>query len=107
VHSSTVETSAARLGAALRDGGLGTERISERVDSSRLEAYALVLYLPLDTRRGMLQTAASEEDLLGSVARTPTLDRLLDGVNHRILAHEDMLPTLRVAAGVPDTTRRS
>jgi hypothetical protein len=86
VQSPAVETSAAyaaRLGAALRDGGLGRARISHRIDASRLEASAL-LYLPLDTLRGMLQTLASQEDLLSSFAPTPTLDRLVDGVNQYV-----------------------
>jgi hypothetical protein len=53
VESPATETStayAARLATALRDGGLGTARISYRIDASRLEAHAL-LYLPLDTLR--------------------------------------------------------
>ncbi len=40
--------------------------------------------LPLDTLRGMLQTVASQGDLLASVAPTPTLDRLVDGVNQYV-----------------------
>src|SRR6266481_6204229 len=50
VQSPVVETAtvyAARLAGALRDGGLGTARISYRIDASRLEERAL-LYLPLD-----------------------------------------------------------
>src|SRR5258705_1639224 len=53
VQSLEVETStayAARLARILRDGALGTARISYQIDASRIEAHAL-LYLPLDTLR--------------------------------------------------------
>ena len=73
VESPAVETStayAARLAQALRDGGLATARISYRIDASRLEARAL-LYLPLDTLRGTLDTVASHEELLAHFAASP------------------------------------
>jgi hypothetical protein len=60
VQSPAVETStayAARLASVLRDGALGTARVSYRIDASRLEAQAL-LYLPLDTLRGTLDKAS-------------------------------------------------
>jgi hopanoid biosynthesis associated RND transporter like protein HpnN len=86
VESPAVETStayAARLAGILRAGALGTARISYRIDASRLEAQAL-LYLPLDTLRATLDTVASHEELLADFAATPTLDRLLDGINQRV-----------------------
>ncbi len=86
VQSPAVETStayAARLAGALRDGGLGTARISYRIDASHLEERAL-LYLPLDTLRDMLDTVAGHEDLLADFAATPTLARLVQGVNQEI-----------------------
>ena len=73
VESPAVETStayAARLAAVLREGALGTARISYRIDASRLEAHAL-LYLPLDTLRTTLDTIAGQEDLLADFAATP------------------------------------
>jgi uncharacterized protein len=85
VESPAVETStayAARLAGVLRAGALGTARVSYRIDANRLEAHAL-LYLPLDTLRGALDTVASQEELLADFAATPTLDRLVDGINQR------------------------
>ena len=86
VQSPAVETStayAARLAAALRDGTLGTARISYRIDASRFEAHAL-LYLPVDTLRNTLNTVAGQEELLADFAATPTLDRLVAGINQSI-----------------------
>jgi hypothetical protein len=86
VQSPAVETStayAARLASALRAGGLGTARISYRIDASRLEERAL-LYLPLDTLRDLLDTVAGQEDLLADFAATPTLDRLVHGINQYV-----------------------
>ncbi len=86
VESPEVETStayAARLSGVLRAGALGTARISYRIDASRLEAHAL-LYLPLETLRATLDTVAGQEDLLADFAATPTLDRLVDGINQSI-----------------------
>jgi predicted RND superfamily exporter protein len=86
VQSPAVETStvyAARLAGALRDGGLGTARISYRIDASRLGERVL-LYLPLDTLRDMLDTVAGQEDLLADFAATPTLDRLVHGINQYV-----------------------
>ena len=83
VESPAVETStayAARLAGILRAGALGTARISYRIDANRLEAHAL-LYLPLDTLRATLDTVASHEELLADFAATPTLDRLVEGIN--------------------------
>jgi hypothetical protein len=83
VESPVVETStayAARLAGVLRAGALGTARVSYRIDASRLEAHAL-LYLPLDTLRATLDAVAGQEDLLADFAATPTLDRLLAGIN--------------------------
>ena len=86
VQSPAVETStayAARLASVLREGALGTARISYRIDASHFEGQAL-LYLPVDTLRGMLDTVAGHEELLADFAATPTLDRLLDGINQQI-----------------------
>ena len=86
VESPAVETStayAARLATILRAGALGSARISYRIDASRLEAHAL-LYLPLDTLRTTLDTIAGQEDLLADFAATPTLDRLVDGINQYV-----------------------
>jgi len=86
VESPAVETSTAyavRLASALRDNIPGTARVSYRIDASRLEAHAL-LYLPFDTLQRTLQTIATHEDLLADFAATPTLDRLVDGINQRI-----------------------
>ena len=61
VQSPAVDTStayAARLAGVLRDGALGTARISYRVDARRIEAHAL-LYLPIDTLRDTLETVAT------------------------------------------------
>src|SRR6266446_1319772 len=85
-HSLTLETStayAARLAGVLRDGALGTARISYRLDARRIEAHAL-LYLPLDTLRDTLDTVAGHEELLADFAATPTLARLVDGINQSI-----------------------
>lgn len=86
VESPEVETStayAARLAGVLRQGALGTARISYRIDASRLEAQGL-LYLPLDTLRATLDTVASQEELLADFAATPTLDRLVAGINQSV-----------------------
>jgi hopanoid biosynthesis associated RND transporter like protein HpnN len=86
VESPAVETStayAARLAGVLRAGALGTARVSYRIDASRLEAHAL-LYLPLDTLRATLDSVASQEDLLADFAATPTLDRLIAGINQQV-----------------------
>ena len=86
VQSADVETStayAARLAGVLREGALGTARISYRIDASRIEAHAL-LYLPLDTLRDTLDTVASHEELLADFAATPTLARLMDGINQSV-----------------------
>jgi uncharacterized protein len=86
VEGPEIETStayAARLAGVLRQGALGTARISYRVDASRLEAHGL-LYLPLDTLRRTLDTVASQEELLGDFAAAPTLDRLVAGINQSI-----------------------
>src|SRR5690242_19677640 len=86
VEGSQIETStayAARLAAVLRQGALGTARVSYRIDASRLEAHAL-LYLPLDTLRATLDSVASQEDLLADFAATPTLDRLIAGINQHV-----------------------
>jgi uncharacterized protein len=86
VEGSQIETStayAARLAAVLRQGALGTARISYRIDASRLEAHGL-LYLPLDTLRNTLDTLAGQEELLADFAATPTLDRLVAGINQSI-----------------------
>jgi len=83
VESPAVEVStvyAARLAGVLRAGALGTARVSYRIDASRLEAQAL-LYLPLDTLRATLDAVAGQEDLLADFAATPTLDRLVAGIN--------------------------
>jgi uncharacterized protein len=83
VESPAVETStayAARLAGVLREGALGTARVSYRIDASRLEAHAL-LYLPLDTLRNTLDVVAGQEELLADFAATPTLDRLVNGIN--------------------------
>jgi hypothetical protein len=86
VESPAVETStayAARLAAVLRAGALGTARVSYRIDANRLDAHAL-LYLPLDTLRGILDAIASQEELLADFAATPTLDRLVAGINQHL-----------------------
>jgi hypothetical protein len=86
VQSPEVETSTAyavRLASALRENIAGTARISYRIDAIRFEAQAL-LYLPLDTLQRTLQTVASHEDLLADFAATPTLDRLVDGINQYV-----------------------
>jgi hopanoid biosynthesis associated RND transporter like protein HpnN len=86
VEGPEIETStayAARLASVLRQGALGTARISYRIDASRLEAYGL-LYLPLDTLRNTLSTVASQEDLLADFAASPTLDRLVAGINQSV-----------------------
>ena len=86
VESPEVEIStayAARLAGVIRAGALGTARVSYRIDANRLEAHAL-LYLPLDTLRSILETVASQEDLLAGFAAAPTLDRLIDGINQNV-----------------------
>jgi hopanoid biosynthesis associated RND transporter like protein HpnN len=86
VEAPQIETStayAARLASVLRHGALETARISYRIDASRLEAHGL-LYLPLDTLRTTLDTVAGQEELLADFAGTPTLDRLVAGINQSI-----------------------
>src|SRR5580765_1217533 len=86
VEAPQIETStayAARLADVLRHGALETARISYRIDASRLEAHGL-LYLPLDTLRTTLDTVAGQEELLADFAGTPTLDRLVAGINQSI-----------------------
>ena len=86
VQSPAVDTStayAARLAAVLRDGALGTARISYRVDARRMEAHAL-LYLPIATLQDTLQTVATHEELLADFAATPTLAQLVDGINQSV-----------------------
>jgi uncharacterized protein len=86
VQSPAVDTStayAARLAGVLRDGALGTARISYRVDARRMEAHAL-LYLPIATLQDTLQTVATHEELLADFAATPTLAQLVDGINQSV-----------------------
>ena len=86
VQSPTVETStayAARLAKVLRDGALGTARISYRIDASRFDTHVM-LYLPLETLHATLRTVAGQEDLLADFAATPTLARLVEGINQYI-----------------------
>ena len=86
VQSPTVDTStayAARLAGVLRDGALGTARVSYQVDARRMEAHAL-LYLPLATLQDTLQTVATHEELLADFAATPTLAQLVDGINQSV-----------------------
>jgi uncharacterized protein len=103
VQSPAVETStayAARLAGALGDGGLGTARISYRIDAGHLEERSL-LYLPLDTLRDMLDTVAGHEDMLADFAATPTLDQLVRGVNQEIGAM--FLPALLDSGAAEET----
>ena len=87
VQSPTVATStayAARLAGVLRGGALGASaRVSYRIDARRLDERGLV-YLPLETLRDLLDTAATHEDLLAAFAARPTLDRLVDGINQYV-----------------------
>ncbi len=86
VQSPDIETSTAyavRLAGTLRDDIPGTARISYRIDAIRFEAEAL-LYVPLETLQRTLQTVAGQEDLLAGFAATPTLDRLVDGINQYV-----------------------
>jgi uncharacterized protein len=105
VQSPTVETSAAyaaRLASILRDGALGTTRVSYKVDATRLQAHAL-LYVPLDTLRDTLRTVASQEELLADFAATPTLDRLVEGINQYI--GSTFLPGVFGPGALEDATR--
>src|ERR1700730_17302022 len=86
VQSPAVDTStayAARLAGVLRDGALGTARVSYRLDARRMEAHAL-LYVPIATLRDTLQTVAAHEELLADFAATPTLAQLVDGINQSV-----------------------
>jgi uncharacterized protein len=87
VQSPTVATStayAARLAGVLRGGALAASaRVSYRIDASRLDERGLV-YLPLEGLRGLLDSAATHEELLATFAATPTLDRLVDGINQYV-----------------------
>jgi uncharacterized protein len=86
VQSPAVETStayAARLARLLRDGALGTARVSYRIDPSRFDTHVM-LYLPLETLQTTLRTVAGQEDLLTDFAATPTLPRLVEGINQYI-----------------------
>ena len=74
---------AARLARVLREGALATARINYRLDLPQLEGREL-LYLPIETVRDLLQTVAAQEDLLGDFAETPTLDRLVTGINQGV-----------------------
>jgi uncharacterized protein len=101
VESPTIEISAAyaaRLAVVLRDGALGTARVSHQVDPTRLQTHAL-LYVPLDTLRDTLRTVAGHEELLAEFAATPTLDRLVAGINQYIGA--TFLPDV-FGRGVPE-----
>ena len=99
VQSPTVATStayAARLAGVLRGGALAaTARVSYRIDASRLDERGLV-YLPLETLRDLLDSTASQEELLATFAATPTLDRLVDGINQYVGAM--LLPSVFGAA---------
>ena len=86
VQSPAVKTStayAARLAKVLRDGALGTARVSYRIDASRFDTHVM-LYLPLETLHATLRTVAGQEDLLTDFAATPTLARLVEGINQYI-----------------------
>jgi hypothetical protein len=102
VESPAIETStayAARLAGVLRAGALGTARVSYRIDAGRLEANGL-LYLPLETLRETLGTVVSQEELLADFAATPTLDRLVDGINQSVGA--TFLPGVFGSGGRPE-----
>ena len=86
VQGPAVDTStayAARLAGVLRDGALGTARVSYQVDARRMEAHAL-LYLPVATLQDTLQTVATHEELLADFAATPTLAQLVEGINQSV-----------------------
>jgi hypothetical protein len=86
VQSPAVEASAAyaaRLARVLHDGALGTARISYRIEASRFDTHVM-LYLPLETLHATLRTVAGQEDLLADFAATPTLARLVEGINQYI-----------------------
>jgi hypothetical protein len=74
---------AARLAGVLRDGSLRTARISYGLDAAHLKGRAL-LYLPVERLRELLDTVAVQEDLLADFAATPTLDRLVAGINQTV-----------------------
>ena len=105
VQSPTIEASAAyaaRLAGLLRDGALGTTRVSYQVDATRLQKHAL-LYVPLDTLQDTLRTVAGQEELLADFAATPTLDRLVQGINQYI--GSAFLPGVFGPDAREDTTR--
>jgi hypothetical protein len=105
VQSPTVEASAAyaaRLAGVLRDGALGTTRVSYQVDATRLQAHAL-LYVPLEILKDTLRTVASQEELLADFAATPTLDRLVEGINQYI--GSTFLPDVLGPGAPEDSTR--
>jgi hopanoid biosynthesis associated RND transporter like protein HpnN len=87
VQSPTVAAStayAARLAGVLRGGALAASaRVSYRIDASRLDERGLV-YLPLEALRDLLDSTAAHEELLAAFATTPTLDRLVDGINQYV-----------------------
>ena len=99
VQSPTVATStayAARLAGVLRGGALAASaRVSYRIDASRLDERGLV-YLPLEALRDLLDSTATHEELLAAFAATPTLDRLVDGINQYVGAM--LLPSVFGAA---------
>ena len=74
---------AARLADVLRGGPLPTARITYRLDPAHLQGRGL-LYLPVERLRSILDTVAIQEDLLADFAATPTLDRLVAGINQTV-----------------------
>ena len=107
VQGPAVEVStayAARLAQVLRDGPLPTARIGYRLDVAHLQGRAL-LYLPIEQLRDVLDTVALQEDLLTGFAATPTLDRLVAGINQNVGG--GFLPNVFGAGGAQEASRAS
>jgi hopanoid biosynthesis associated RND transporter like protein HpnN len=82
----TVESKAyaARLTGLLRQGPIGFHRLAYRTDPVQFQQSAL-LHLSLDEVRDVRDKILDRLDLMKGFAANPTLDRLIEGINHQIV----------------------
>jgi hopanoid biosynthesis associated RND transporter like protein HpnN len=77
------KTYAARLTGLLRQGPVGFHRLTYRTDPAQFQQSAL-LHLSVDEVRDVRDKILDRLDLMEGFAANPTLDRLIEGINHQI-----------------------
>lgn len=74
---------AARLTGLLKQGPIGFHRLAYRIDPAQFQQSAL-LHLSIDELRDVRDEILDRLDLIQGFAANPTLDGLIDGINHQI-----------------------